>query len=107
MTIRTLIGEALAGLVAVVLLSGAGCPSRIAIVANPDDAAYVDADDTCAHVCAKLASTAFSCPAGSNPECAPGCRRDQAQGVGAVIDTACILAASTKAQVAACGVSCP
>jgi hypothetical protein len=80
-------------------------PTIMPIHPTLDDAAYVDADDLCAQACAKLENN--NCPVGANIQCTPRCRIDQAQGVGSQLNPSCILSATSRDAMAACGVSCP
>jgi hypothetical protein len=102
-----LLVAALIGLVTVsVVLGGTltGCSNKV-VIHDPPLVPVGDAGDECATACGIL--SANHCPVGDNPRCAVVCRIDQAQGVGANLDPACILHAQNRSQIRLCGVSCP
>lgn len=98
---------------AIVALALLGCNAchggPITIQRTTDDNAWSDASDLCKRTCDTVA--AAKCPVDGivgNPACAPACRIDQAQGVGAQFPIDCILdAGANHDALAGCGVSCP
>lgn len=105
----TLLIIAIAALLAMVFVSvilggASGCANRI-VIQDPPAVPAGDAGDDCARACNKLSLN--KCPVGDNDRCPVVCRIDQAQGVGVNLDPSCILNATTRSAIAACGVSCP
>lgn len=76
---------------------------RVLIVPDGSDAASYDGDggDVGSRVCVHV--HALGCPEGDSPRCAQAVNIDQAQGVGAQLDVACLLSAASCDAVTACG----